>query len=120
MGVGMAQQRRFLVSSEFITAFGELLDMQAEVMGSRPTASIAGVAGVDIILETPDTAQTLLADAYSEDGGTWIQCLESPFDGHPITFQAPVIIGDRKLQVMNIPESNHGIYRLQVGDPTRK
>ncbi len=109
-----------MAANQFISTFNELLACQAETLGSTLTASINGIT-VDIIQEVPNTGQTLMADAFSEDGTTWIQCLASPFDGHPITFQSPVIIaGQPDQQVVNVPQSNHGIYRFQIGDATRK
>lgn len=107
------------MSNAFIASFNELLSAQNEAIGEALTASIGGIT-TGVIIEVPDTAQGLTADAFTEDGGTWVQCLVSPFASRPIKFQTPVIMGERKLQVMNVPESNHGIYRFQVGDPTRR
>lgn len=103
----------------FIISFEELLAAQNAELGSSLTISIGGVT-TDCIQEFPSTGQSLEADAFTEDGTTWIQCLASPFADSPITFQAPVILNGKNLQVYNVPENNHGIYRFQVADPTRR
>lgn len=81
------------------------------------------------VLEVPNTGQTLMADAFSEDGTSWVQCLSAPFATNPITFQTPVIVRqktgttidwEKAGQVINTPDINHGCYRFQIGDPTRK
>lgn len=109
--------------NEFIDCFNELLDAQADAWGFRPTASVAGVT-VDILAEVPTTGESILAGAFSEDGTSWVQCLVSPFTlaGKAPYFQAPVIIGwaEVNAQLVNTPASNHGIYRFQIGDATRR
>lgn len=106
------------MSNQFIASFAELLAAQNEAIGTAQTISIAGIT-TGFIYEFPNTGQGLTADAFTEDGTTWIQCLASPFDGRPIPFQAPVILGGKTMQVVNVPESNHGVYRFQIGDATR-
>ncbi len=107
--------------NEFIDSFNELLDAQADAWGFRPTASVAGVT-VDILAEVPTTGQSLLAGSFSDDGISWIQCLVSPFTDRKPYFQAPVILqwADIQAQIVNVPGSNHGIYRFQIGDATRR
>lgn len=107
------------MSNQFIASFSELLAAQNEALGSTITLSINGVT-VTCVQEFPSTGQSLQADAFSEDGTTWIQCLAAPFDSAPITFQDPVMLNGKRLQVYNVPETNHGVYRFQVADPTRK
>lgn len=105
--------------NEFIACFNELLIAQADAWGYYPKISINGVT-VDFLYEVPSTGQTLGADMFTEDGTSWIQFLVSPFGGNTIPFQAVVILNEKTLQLVNVPESNHGIYRCQIGDPTRK
>lgn len=104
--------------NNFISSFNELLAAQNAELGSSLTISIGGIT-TGFVYEFPSTGQTLVADAYTEDGTSWIQCLASPFDAKPIVFQAPVILNGKTLQVVNVPESNHGIYRFRIGDATR-
>lgn len=109
--------------NEFIDCFNELLDAQADTWSFRPTATVAGVT-VDILAEVPTTGESILSGAFSEDGTSWISCLVSPFTdvNKKPYFQAPVIIGwaEVNVQIVNTPASNHGIYRFQIGDATRR
>lgn len=107
------------MSNQFIASFSELLAAQNEALGSTISFSCGGVT-VQCVQEFPSTNQSLQADAFSEDGTTWIQCLSAPFVNNPITFQAPCIVDGKNLQIYNMPADNHGVYRFQVADPTRK
>lgn len=112
----------------FASSLSELIAAQNAELGSTLEISVAGVT-TQCVLEVPNTGQTLMADAFSEDGTSWVQCLSAPFANNPIVFQTPLAIRqktgssvdwEKAAQVINTPDINHGCYRFQIGDPTRK
>lgn len=112
----------------FAASLAELIAAQNAELGSALEISVAGVT-TGCILEVPNTGQTLIADAFSEDGTSWVQCLSAPFANSPIKFQLPITVRqksgttvnwEKAAQVINTPDINHGCYRFQIGDPTRK
>lgn len=112
----------------FASSQAELIAAQNAELGSTLEISVAGIT-TGCVMEVPNTGQTLMADAFSEDGTSWVQCLSAPFINNPIVFQSPLTLRQKTgssvdwskdLQVINTPDINHGCYRFQIGDPTRK
>jgi hypothetical protein len=103
--------------SDFTDAFGDLLDCQAEVVGSRPTATI-GTVTAEAFVEKLTYDEVIVAGGVAESGGFRLMMRVSDFPSKP-SRNAVAILSSLTLYVLSIDENN-GIYELKIGDPANE